>query len=469
MQDLDNELRQAFGFDAFRPGQRELVAAALDHRDALGVLSTGSGKTLCYQLPGRLMPGLVVVVSPLLALMADQVARLQASGEKRVVALSSRLAPADFDWVLAHLDQYHFVFAAPETLLKPQVLARLADIGVALFVVDEAHCISQWGPDFRPSYLLLGQAIARLHPGSTMALTATAPRRVQDDIVAGLGLRAPVRVVNSVDRPNIFMGVEQVASPAAKQARVLALVQAVAGPTIVYFDSRKQAEETAGELTRRGVAAGFYHAGIAAEQRDLIQHQFMADRLRVICATSAFGMGIDKNDVRLVVYTHVPESLEAYSQGIGRAGRDGRQSLSVVLVAPGDVARAATFAGTLPDAAMIRQVFKHPDAYQDFDDPQVALIEAYIKAGFAEQQVAARLAARLSERQAAAGAMAKLLTTTGCARQLLLAHFDSPNAEHHALCCGPVTPAVLASVAAPRKTAPQPESWREIFANIFRI
>ncbi|WP_262314573.1 RecQ family ATP-dependent DNA helicase [Lacticaseibacillus parakribbianus] len=469
MRELREVLQETFGYPDFRPGQQAVVEAALAHRDVLGVLPTGSGKTLCYQLPSRLNPGLVVVVSPLLALMADQVARLQAAGDKRVVALSSRLSPQDHAWVLAHLGEYHVVFMAPETLLKPAVLAKVAALGVALFVVDEAHCISAWGPDFRPAYLKLGGAIARIRPASTMALTATAPRRVQQDIVQGLGLRDPVLAVASVDRPNVFLGVEQVADPTAKRRRLLALVAAVAGPTIVYFDSKAQAEATSAALVAAGVKAAYYHAGLNPEQRDLIQHQFMGDRMRVICATSAFGMGIDKNDVRLVVYTHVPESLEAYSQGIGRAGRDGGLAVSVVLVAPGDLARAAQFAGSLPEAGVIHTVFKHPDAYQDFDDPQVSLILAYIKAGFDEAAVTQRLAARLTERGQASAAMAAFLTTTGCHRAALVAHFDAPAVAHHALCCGPVTPAVLQQVAPSASPLPQPSAWREIFANIFRI
>ncbi len=335
MDKLETLLEQHFGFTSFRPGQKELVQAVLDGRDALGILPTGSGKTLCYQLPALVLDGLCVVVEPLLALMDDQVARLQNAGQKQVVTLSSRLTPPDFQWLLHHLNQAKFLFVAPETLMRPDVLNALAALSINCFVIDEAHCIAQWGPDFRPAYLRLGEAIKRLHPRSCLALTATAPKRVQDAIVSELQLQAPEMVIASVDRPNIFLGVNQVANPAEKQVSGIELIQAVNAATIVYFDTKAQAETWAKALQQKGVAADFYHAGLPSQQRELIQRRFMAGELQVICATSAFGMGIDKADVRLVMYTYAPESLEAYSQGIGRAGRDGENSASVVLLAPG--------------------------------------------------------------------------------------------------------------------------------------
>ncbi|WP_125703288.1 RecQ family ATP-dependent DNA helicase [Lacticaseibacillus daqingensis] len=470
MTELDEALTAHFGFTAFRPGQRPLIAAVMAGRDALGVLPTGSGKTLCYQLPGRLLPGTVLVVEPLLALMEDQVARLQASGEKRVVALSSRLDAADMAQVLAQLASYRFVFVAPETLMKPAVLQRLAHVPLSLFVVDEAHCISQWGPDFRPAYLQLGAAIQQLNPRSVLALTATAPAAVQRDITQGLGLRDPLMQIASVDRPNVFLGVETVGSAHAKDARLDALVQAVAGPVIVYFDRKATAEATSARLQAQGVAAAYYHADLTAAQRDLIQRQFMVAQLRVICATSAFGMGIDKPDVRLVVYTHVPESLEAYTQGIGRAGRDGQFSASLLLMGPGDYQRAAQFAQALPDAQLIQTVFKHPEAYVTLDDPQVMLVEAYIKAGFSQAQVLTQLRARRGDKQRGLDAMGTFLQAPTCHRAALLAHFDAPPVAHHERCCGALTPAVLAQLAP--GTSPQaaaPTTWRAIFQRIFTM
>lgn len=477
MRDLHDALQQEFGFATFRPGQEKLIQAVMAGYDAFGVLPTGSGKTLCYQLPGRLLGGLTLVVEPLLALMADQVGRLQANGEKRAIALSSRLAPPEFKAVLQQLEQYRFVFLAPETLRRPDVLRRLRQLKVTTFVVDEAHCISQWGPDFRPAYLQLGTAIAQLQPRSVLALTATAPAKVQQDITQRLRLREPVAVITSIDRPNVFLGLETVADRPAKNARLLAVCQAVPGPQIIYFDRKRQAEEMAawlGQKTDRQVA--FYHAGLAAHDRELIQRQFMAGQLQTICATSAFGMGIDKSDVRLVVYTHVPESLEAYSQGIGRAGRDGEFSLSLLLIGPGDVQRAAQFATSLPDERTIKTIYADPAAFSDLMDPQVQLIEAYIQAGFSQQQVQTQLSARMGEKQASFQAMQRYLQTTGCLRRELLTHFDSSGRTHDDRCCGPLTPAMLAAVAQAKPTmamdtavdSDEQPQWQAVFKRLFK-
>lgn len=477
MRDLHDALQQEFGFATFRPGQEELIQAVMAGHDAFGVLPTGSGKTLCYQMPGRLLGGVTLVVEPLLALMADQVGRLQASGEKRAIALSSRLAPPEFRVVLQQLDHYRFVFLGPETLRRPDVLRRLQQLTVTTFVVDEAHCISQWGPDFRPAYLQLGAAIAQLRPRSILALTATAPEKVQADITRGLRLRKPVAVITSIDRPNVFLGLETVADRPAKNARLLAVCQAVAGPQIIYFDRKRQAEETAAWLGQKtGRPAAFYHAGLAAHDRELIQRQFMAGQLQLICATSAFGMGIDKPDVRLVVYMHVPESLEAYSQGIGRAGRDGEFSLSLLLIAPGDLQRAAQFAASLPDERTIKTIYAAPDAFSDLADPQVQLIEAYIQAGFTQQQVQKQLAARMGEKQASFQAMQRYLQTAGCLRGQLLTHFDSTGRAHDDRCCGPLTADILATVAPAKPTMAmdttvdsndQPQ-WQAVFKRLFK-
>lgn len=469
MTDLTAVLQQTFGFTSFRPGQRELIEAVLGGRDALGVLPTGSGKTLCYQLSGRLLPGTMVVVEPLLALMDDQVARLQTSGEKRVVALTGQLSQADFATVMGALDQYRFVFVAPETLTRPDVLRRLTQLTISALVVDEAHCISQWGPDFRPAYLKLGAVVAQLQPRAVLALTATAPTNVQADIEAGLHLRQPVRSIASVDRPNVYLGVEAVADQPAKLARLTAVVQTVAAPTIVYFDRKAKAEQAAAHLASQGIAAAYYHAGLGAHDRDLIQRRFMADALQVICATSAFGMGIDKPDVRLVVYMHVPESLEAYSQGIGRAGRDGLPSASLVLMAPGDYQRAEQFAASLPDQRTIATIYAHPEAFTDFADPQISLVEAYIHAGFTQAQTTAQLRARLGEKAASFDAMGALLNASGCRRAVLLQHFDSPVPAHTAHCCGELTADILARLAPGQAhEAATPTDWRGVFAAIFK-
>lgn len=467
MAELVELLKQHFGFSQFRPGQAELVQAVLSGEDALGILPTGSGKTLCYQLPALVLDGLCVVVEPLLALMDDQVARLQNAGQKQVVTLSSRLTPPDFNWILAHLNQARFLFVAPETLMRPDVLAQLQQLTISCFVVDEAHCIAQWGPDFRPTYLRLGEAIDRLHPRSTLALTATAPKRVQQAIIDQLHLQHPQQVIASVDRPNIFLGVNQVQAANDKQAQGIHLIQQVNAATIVYFDSKAQAEQWAKALQTKGVAADYYHAGLPTQSRELIQRRFMAGQLQVICATSAFGMGIDKPDVRLVMYTYAPESLEAYSQGIGRAGRDGKNSASVVLLAPGDLNRQAQFAQSLPDRQLIQTIYAHPDAYVDFDDPQIALIQAYVQAGFAQNQVEQLLAKRAQEKLTSAQAVAQYLTQSGCKRQRWLDYFDAPAVAHHAQCCGELAGPQIEALASSELRDAQNLGWQADFARLF--
>ncbi|WP_407891119.1 RecQ family ATP-dependent DNA helicase [Lacticaseibacillus sp. N501-2] len=467
MDKLEALLKQHFGFSHFRLGQKALVQAVIDGRDAVGILPTGSGKTLCYQLPALELDGLCVVVEPLLALMDDQVARLQNAGQKHVVTLSSRLTPPDFQWLLAHLDQAKFLFVAPETLMRPDVLTELARLAISCFVVDEAHCIAQWGPDFRPAYLRLGEAIQRLHPRSTLALTATAPKRVQQAIVSQLQLSDPKLVITSIDRPNIFLGVNPVANPAEKQQVGMQLIQQVNAATIVYFDAKREAERWAKALQAQGILADFYHAGLATQSRELIQRRFMAGELQVICATSAFGMGIDKADVRLVMYTYAPESLEAYSQGIGRAGRDGQNSASVVLLAPGDLSRQAQFAQSLPDRELIQTIYAHPDAYVDFDDPQVALLQAYVQSGFSQAQVQQLLAQRADEKLTSAQAVATYLTSSGCKRALWLQYFDTPASAHHDQCCGVLATPQIEALAASALHPIENRSWQADFARLF--
>ncbi|KRM72598.1 RecQ family ATP-dependent DNA helicase [Lacticaseibacillus brantae] len=466
---IETILKEHFGFDHFRPGQAEIIEHVLAGQDVMGILPTGSGKTLCYQLPGQILGGTTIVIEPLLALMDDQVKRLQAQGEKRVIALTGRLQPQDFAQILSRLNQYQFIFLSPEMLANPAVYQALSQLNLQLAVVDEAHCISQWGPDFRPDYLKLGDRLHPLKPRSILALTATAPDSVQKDIVSGLSLTAPFAYIASVDRPNIFMGVVQVGDKREKYQRLLEMVTAVSGPKIIYFDRKKTAEQVAQQLQNdTGKAAAYYHAELAAHDRDLIQRQFMSDQLEIICATSAFGMGIDKADVRLVVHTFVPESLEDYSQAMGRAGRDGQKSLAVILLGPGDFQRAAGFAQQLPDAKLVATIFKRPNAYADFDDSQVNLIQAYIGSGFSQAQVLAQLASRRIEKQHSFDAVAKWLQTSGCRRNVLLQYFDSPLITHDDFCCGVVDEAVmaqLAPVSSVKKATPT--DWSEIFAQIF--
>ncbi|MBV9800647.1 MAG: RecQ family ATP-dependent DNA helicase [Solirubrobacterales bacterium] len=337
-------LRRVFGFEDFRPGQEEAVSAALRDRDALVVMPTGSGKSLCYQLPALMRDDLTVVVSPLVALMHDQVRALRelAPGVVEVVN-SQRGGGANAEAVAraVHGD-VRLLYVAPERFGSVGFASRIRDARVGLFVVDEAHCVSQWGHDFRPDYLCLAAAARALGARAVMGLTATATPRVAADIVLALGLRDPARVTTGFDRPNLTFSVVRCGGWLDKRRRVAAALGCVdALPAIVYTGTRAAAEELSFRLARAlglGVGDGVvcYHAGLDPGARARAQERFMSGKARVMVATNAFGLGIDKPDVRTVCHASVPASLEAYYQEAGRAGRDGRPARCLLFAEPRD-------------------------------------------------------------------------------------------------------------------------------------
>lgn len=336
-------LKRYFGYSSFRPGQERMVSAILSGCDALGVMPTGAGKSICYQVPALMLPGLTLVVSPLVSLMADQVRALKAAGA-RPSYLNSTLTPAQQNTVLKRASEgwYQIMYVAPERLADPRFLAfaRAAagsgGIGIPLVAVDEAHCVSQWGQDFRPSYLEIASFVAALPRRPVLAaFTATATECVRADISTMLGLRAPQTVTTGFDRPNLYFEVQELGDK-AKVAWVRDYVRSHAQESgIVYCATRKKVDELAQDLMHElaplGVRVGHYHAGLSTEERRVNQEGFITDAIPVIVATNAFGMGIDKPNVRYVIHLNAPESIEAYYQEAGRAGRDGDPAGCILL------------------------------------------------------------------------------------------------------------------------------------------
>ena len=325
-------LKAYFGYEDFRPGQEEMVTDILAGRDVLAVMPTGAGKSICYQLPALILPGVTIVISPLISLMVDQVRALNAAGI-HAAYINSALTDAQIVRALSYAarGRYDLVYVAPERLSTPEFMTFAMTTDICLIAVDEAHCISQWGQDFRPGYKRIYDFVISLPKRPVVAaFTATATKRVQDDIAMSLHLQDPGLLVTGFDRPNLYFALVR---PADKIAW---LITDMAGhreeTTIIYCSTRKKVEEVYEVLREEGLSVGRYHAGMEAEDRARSQEDFVTDRTRVMVATNAFGMGIDKPDVRRVIHFNMPQSMENYYQEAGRAGRDGEEAEALLLV-----------------------------------------------------------------------------------------------------------------------------------------
>lgn len=354
--DIFEVLRKYWGYSAFRPLQEDIIRSVLDGKDTIALLPTGGGKSLCYQVPGMAADGLCVVISPLIALMKDQVEALQAKGIQ-AVAIHSGMMGREIE---RHLDNcsfgtVKFLYLSPERLEKKGMYERLGSMKISLVAIDEAHCISQWGYDFRPPYLRLAELRKYLPGIPFMALTASATAKVVEDIGFRLGMKNPLLIRASFKRDNLaFFAFRE----EDKLQRLLRVAQKMKSCGVVYTRNRRQTVEVAGYLSKNGISAGWYHAGLSPETRSASQDQWMSGKVSVMVATNAFGMGIDKPDVRFVVHLDLPDSLEAYYQEAGRAGRDGKKGYCVILYNQKDIDQLYTSLDLrFPDLKIIRDIY----------------------------------------------------------------------------------------------------------------
>jgi ATP-dependent DNA helicase RecQ len=381
-------LKKYWNYDRFRPLQEDIIQSALKGQDTLALLPTGGGKSICFQVPALCKGGVCLVISPLIALMKDQVQNLQKRGIA-AAAIYSGMPYGEIDRLfdMAVKNQLAFLYLSPERLGTTLAKARIAQMPLSFIAVDEAHCISQWGYDFRPSYLEIAQVRQLCPKVPIIALTATATETVVEDIQARLEFKAHNKQVfqKSYARPNLAYVVLQEEN---KWAKLLDILQKVTGSGVVYVQNRKETKEVAYYLSRNGIKADYYHAGLSSEQRAYIQDEWIQNRIRIIVATNAFGMGIDKPDVRIVVHLTLPESLEAYFQEAGRGGRDEQKAYAVLLYHPSDELRLKmALEQGFPPLTVVRQVYRALGSYcqlaigagqgQSFDFDVIAFAEKF--------------------------------------------------------------------------------------------
>ena len=478
---LTGLLKRVTGHEAFRPGQEEVIRSVLAGRDTIAVLPTGAGKTLCYRLPVHLTGGTVLIVSPLLSLMEDQAARMKSEGEKSVAALNSFLTPAERSSILQNLGSYRYIFTSPEMLLQRRVSARLKELRIAYIVADEAHCISQWGFDFRPDYLRLREWLEGLETRPpVMALTATASARTIEDIEDYLMMDHPAKLIYPPDRPNIALRIIRPGGRQEKTEWILREVPASPAPGILYVQSRKRAEELSEMLRARGTSAAAFHAGMEKEDRMLVQQQYLNGELDWICATNAFGMGIDKPDVRHVIHDQLPSSAAQYIQEIGRAGRDGNQSLATLLYGEQDGETAMFIAlDSLPDPVSIRFLAErmreggtpaHAGEEAGLSETALRVADYWINTDGAEG-AALRMEALAAEKRGEISAMVRFAEGEGCIRERLLALFGARPAGKTAQCCSSCGLRLDEMPVAGRQAqrAPVLNGWKERINLLFNV
>jgi len=431
-------LLKQFGYTHFRKGQEEAILAALAGKDTLVMLPTGTGKSVCYQITGYSLEGIVIIVSPLLSLMQDQVDQMKLLGEKRVTAINSLMSSEERRWVLSRLNEYKFIFLSPEMLQQNYVLAKLKTMEISMMTIDEAHCISQWGMDFRLEYLGLGTVRKELGYPLTMALTATATERVREEILTSLCLEQnnTAQILYSVDRPNIAL--KTINCHQDKDERLLKEIKSLSKPGIIYFSSKKKADRIALWLKEEtGYTVESYHSDIINEDKIKIQQQFIQNEIDIICATSAFGMGINKENIRFVIHYHMPANVESYLQEIGRCGRDGQESIAILLYQAGDqFLQKRLQEQSLPNTAMLEYAYRHGKVFEgSSSETQQQMIENYLSSGTTIEQAKSQILGRVLQKDRQLDYMMQYSQTTDCKRKYLLHYFNEKLTEKPIHCC----------------------------------
>lgn len=444
MNNLYEVLQERFGFESFRPGQKEVIQHVLNRQDTIAILPTGMGKSLCYQLPAYIMPGPVLIISPLVSLMEDQVMQIRKNGEKRVVALNSALPYTERQNVIRQLAYYKFIFVSPEMLTQESLVHHLRKVELSMIVVDEAHCISQWGYDFRPDYLRIGDFLSSTEGPPILALTATADKKVLGDIRRYLHMKQPVIERQSLDRPNIAYSIIKLFSSVEKTEWIKNQLINTTGPGIIYASSRKRADELAFELQSVGISVESYHAGKEQDDRSIIQEQFLNGHIDWICATNAFGMGVHKDNVRQVIHDHLPSTIASYIQEVGRAGRDGQPSMATLLYMPTDE-KVTSFIinADMPSAVELRLYAKLlSDGVElskavelaSLTDTGRRVIDYYMER-FSVDDISILLDKISEEKELQLQKMLSLINGDRCIRENILSYFDEICIEKPEHCC----------------------------------
>lgn len=438
---LDELLYSAYGFTSFRPGQREIIERVLAGEDVIALLPTGMGKSICYQLPAKVLPDSVLIVSPLLSLMQDQVAQLKKMGEKSVVAINSFLKPEDKEKIWNNIGSYKFIFISPEMLVQPFVKQKLQQIRISLLVADEAHCISQWGFDFRPDYLRISEILPALNFPQVLALTATATDKVTEEIKNYLSLENPFVYCHPMDRKNIVYDIKKFEDSRGKLEFLKSFIRKFNGPGIIYAGTRKKSQELSMLLTEQGISSAFYHGGMEHLDRVFVQQQFQNRELQWICSTNAFGMGVHIPNIRHVIHFQLPTSVEGYVQEVGRAGRDGQPALATLLYAQGDEALLESLVmDDLPTQHEIEAVYRNGSAATHLIDQGIVRETAFRVVSYwitklpLEGIIRQMELLRSGKRQQAAK-IRQLILREDCLRSYIIECFDQQLTDKPANCC----------------------------------